>query len=153
MLIRLRPLFSIEDISFRAKFSLFAGRFDFLLSFEENWLSLSECSQVHTVRLLLVKEHVVSGFSTSSAVILISRTVMAEEIRKFPKIPNWKHCFLKTRTKRKKNSHKSLGVTQQAISKRLKTMGLIQKKENWTVFLSSQLHFNTLASPANPRVQ
>jgi len=26
---------------------------------------------------------------------------------------------------------RSLGVTQQAISKRLKTMGMIQKQENW----------------------
>ena len=53
--------------------------------------------------LLLVKERVVSGFNASRAVILMSRTGMAVEKRKFSKIPNWKHYLLKTCAKRKKN--------------------------------------------------
>ena len=66
-------------------------------------LRLIECSQVLTVRLLLVKKRVVSSFNASRAVILMSRSDMAVEKRKFSKIPNWKHYLLKTRAKRKKN--------------------------------------------------
>ena len=54
-------------------------------------LKLNECSQVLRVRLLLVKERVVSGFNTSRAVILMSTTGMAVEKRKFSKIPNWRY--------------------------------------------------------------
>ena len=39
----------------------------------------------------------------------------------------------KTRVKIKKN-WRSLGVTQQAISKRLKAMGMIQKQGNWVPY-------------------
>ena len=54
------------------------------------------------VRLLLVKERVVSGFKASRAVILMSRTGMAVEKIKFSKILNLRH-YLKTRAKCKKN--------------------------------------------------
>ena len=43
------------------------------------------------------------GFNASKAVILMSRTGMAFEWRKFSKIPNWRHYLQKTRTDRKKN--------------------------------------------------
>ena len=54
-------------------------------------MSLMECSQVLTVKLPLVKERVVSGFSASRAVILMSRTATVVGKRKFSKIPNWRH--------------------------------------------------------------
>ena len=60
-------------------------------------LRLIECSQVFTVRLLLVKNRVVSGFIASRAVILMSRTGIAVEKRKFSKFPNWRYYLLKTR--------------------------------------------------------
>ena len=43
---------------------------------------------VVTVKLLLVKERVMSGFNASRAVILMSKTGLAVEKRKFSKIPN-----------------------------------------------------------------
>ena len=45
-------------------------------------LNIIECSQVLTVRMLVVKERVVSVFNASRAVILMSRTGMAVEKRK-----------------------------------------------------------------------
>ena len=57
-----------------------------------------ECSQV-----LTVKQCVVSGFNASRAVILMSRTGMAVEKRKFSKILNWRHYLLNTCAKRKEN--------------------------------------------------
>ena len=59
--------------------------------------------QVLTVRLLLLKERVVSGFNASRVVILMSRSDIAVEKRKLLKLPNWRHYLLKTRAKRKKN--------------------------------------------------
>ena len=53
-------------------------------------LRLMECSPVLTVRLFLVKESV-NGFNAPRAVILMSRTVIVVEKRKFSKIPNWRH--------------------------------------------------------------
>ena len=67
------------------------------------WLRLIECSQVLTVRLFVVEKRVVSGFNVSRVVILMSRKSMADEKRKFPKIPNWRHYLPKIRAKRKKN--------------------------------------------------
>ena len=64
---------------------------------------LIECSEVFTVRLLLVKELVVSGFNVSRAVILMPRTGIAVEKRKFSQIPNWRRYLLKTCAKRKKD--------------------------------------------------
>ena len=50
-----------------------------------------------------MKERVVNGFNALIAVILMLRTGMAVEKRKFSKIPNWRQYLLKTRIKRKKN--------------------------------------------------
>ena len=66
-------------------------------------LRLIECSQVLTVRLLLVKGRVVSNLNASRAMTLMSRTGMSVEKRKFSKIPNWRHYLLKTHDKLKKN--------------------------------------------------
>ena len=44
-----------------------------------------------------------SGFNASRAVILMSRTGIAVEQRKFSKIPYWRHYLLKTRAKCKEN--------------------------------------------------
>jgi len=77
------------------------------------------------VRPLLVKERVVSGFNASKTVILTSKIGIAVEERRFSKIQNWKHYLSKTRVKRKS---RRIGMTQQAISKRLKAMGMIQKE-------------------------
>ena len=57
----------------------------------------------HAVRLLLMEQHGLSGFNASRAVILMSRTGMAVEKRKFSKIPKWRHYWLKARAKHKKN--------------------------------------------------
>ena len=56
-----------------------------------------------TVRLLLVKERVVSGFNALKAVILMSKIGIAVEKRKFSKVPNLRHYLLKSRAKRKEN--------------------------------------------------
>jgi len=72
----------------------------------------------------------VSGINPSRTVILTSKTDMAVEERRFSKMQNWRYYFMKTRIKRKELAG-SLGVTQPAILNRLKTMGMIQKQENW----------------------
>ena len=59
---------------------------------------------------------------------------MAVENRKFSKISKWSHYLLKTRAKCKKDLGESLGVTQQAILKCFKAMGMIQKQENWVLY-------------------
>ena len=51
-----------------------------------------------------MKERVVSGFNASRTVILL-KTVIAVEERKFSKMQNWKHYLSKTRVKIKKNWH------------------------------------------------
>ena len=66
-------------------------------------LKLIEYSQILTARLILMEEHVVSGFNVSRAVILMSRIGMAVKKSKFSKIPNWRYYLLKTHAKRKKN--------------------------------------------------
>ena len=83
------------------------------------------------VRPLLVKEHVVSGFNASRTVILTSKTDIAMEERRFSKMQNWRHYSCQNQEK----LARSLGVTQQAISKRLKAMGMIQKQENWVPYV------------------
>jgi len=49
---------------------------------------------------------------------------------RFSEMQNWRHYLSKTRVKIKEELVRSLGVTQQAISKRLKAMGMIQKQGN-----------------------
>ena len=95
-------------------------------------LRLIECSQILMVRLLLVKERVVSGFSASRAVILMSRTGMGVEKNKFSKTPNWRHYLLKTRAKARRIS-RIIGSDSKVISKRREAMEMIQKQGNWVL--------------------
>ena len=76
-----------------------------------------------------MKERVVSGFNASKTVILTSKTGIAVEERRFSKMQNWRHYLSKCQNQ--EELARSLGVTQQAISKRLKAMGMIQKQGNW----------------------
>jgi len=81
-------------------------------------------------RPLLVKERVVSGFNASRTVILTLKTGMAMEERRFSNMQNWRHYFMKISYQTQEELAGSLGMTQQAISKRLKVMGMIQKQGN-----------------------
>ena len=80
-----------------------------------------------------ISERTCRGFNASRTVILTSKTGTAVEERGFSKMQNWRYYLSKTRVKVKKN-WRSLGVTQQAISKRLKAMGMIQKQGNWVPY-------------------
>jgi len=46
---------------------------------------------------------VVSGLNVSRTMILTSKTGMAVEERRFSKMQNWRHYFMKIHVKRKKN--------------------------------------------------
>ncbi|GFY25445.1 mariner Mos1 transposase [Trichonephila clavipes] len=83
------------------------------------------------VRPLLVKERAESGFNASRTVILKSKTSMAVEERRFSKISEWEALLDQNSCQTQQESSGSLGVTQQAISKRLEVMGVIQKQRNW----------------------
>ena len=85
------------------------------------------------VRPLLMKERLVSGFNASRTVILTSKTGITVEERRFSKMQNWRHYLSKTCVKIKKNWHDHW-EWQQAISKRLKAMGMIQKQGNWVPY-------------------
>jgi len=69
-----------------------------------------------------------SGFNASRTVILMSKTGIAVEERRFSKMQHWRHYLSKTCVKIKKNWYDHW--IQQAISKRLKAMGMIQKQGN-----------------------
>ena len=49
-----------------------------------------------------MKERVMSDFNASRTVILTSKTGIAVEERRFPKMQNWRHYLSKTRVKIKK---------------------------------------------------
>ena len=85
------------------------------------------------VRPLLVKERIVSSFNASRTVILTSKTGIAVEKRRFSKMQNWRH-YLSKKSQNQEELARSLGVTQQAISKRLKAMGMVQKQRNWVPY-------------------
>ena len=125
-------------MSVSSRILVICGKFSFSAFIRRKLgLRLIECFQVLTVRLLLLKEDVVSGFNDLIVVILMSRIGMAVEKKKFSKIPNWRQYLLKTRAKPYQTQEElaeSLGVTQQAISKRLKAMEMIQKQGNWVPY-------------------
>ena len=85
-------------------------------------------AEAHRMLSNIYGEAAISGFNASRTVIL-TKTGIAVKERRFSKMQNWRH-YLSTRVKIKKNWHRSLGVTQQAISKRFKAMGMIQKQGN-----------------------
>ena len=72
-------------------------------------------------------------FNASRTMILTSKTGIAVKERRFSKMQNWRHYLSKTRVKIKELA-RSLGITEQAISKRLKAMGMIQKQGNWVLY-------------------
>ena len=82
-------------------------------------------SQILMVRPLLVKERVVSGFNASRTVILTSKVFEDAELEALLEQDSCQN---------QEELARSLGVTQQAISKRLKAMGIIQKQENWVPY-------------------
>ena len=70
-----------------------------------------------------MKEHVVSGFNASRAVILMSRTGIAVENGKFFEDSDLEALLAENPCQAQEELAESLGVTQQAISKCLKAMG------------------------------
>ena len=82
---------------------------------------------------VLVAERVVSGFKVSRTAIWMSRIGMAMENRNFSKIPNWRQ-LAEDLCQTQKELEESLRVTQQAISKRLKAIGMIQLQGNWVPY-------------------
>ena len=75
------------------------------------------------VRPLLVKERVMSGFNVSRTVILMSKTGGGRE-KVFENAEL--ETLLEHSCQNQEELARSLGVTQQAISKRLKAMGMIE---------------------------
>ncbi|GFT51400.1 mariner Mos1 transposase [Trichonephila clavipes] len=79
------------------------------------------------VRPLLVKERAESGFNASRTVILVSKEKVFEDAE-LEALLDQDSC------QTQQELAGSLGVTQQAISKRLKVMGMIQKQGNWVPY-------------------
>jgi len=79
-----------------------------------------------------MKERVVSGFNASRTVILTSKTGGRRE--KVFKDAELETLFHEDLCQAQEELAESLGVTQQAISKRLKTMRMIQKQGNWVSY-------------------
>lgn len=75
------------------------------------------------VRPLLVKERVVSGFNASRKVIFTSKTGIAVEEKRLEDV-GLEALLDEDLCQIKKKLAQSLGVTQQAIAKRLKAMGM-----------------------------
>jgi len=84
------------------------------------------------VRPLLVKERVVSGFNASRTVILTSKTGDGRE--KIFEDAELEALLEQDSCRNQEELVRSLEVTQQVISKRLKAMGMIQKQENWVPY-------------------
>ena len=102
----------------------------FLVLTGQFWIFWFSCHLLITLVIflsLLVKEQVLSGFNASCAVILMSRTDIVVEKRKFSKIPNWRHNM-------REELVESLGVPQQAILKCIKA---------WRWFRSKEIGFRT----------
>ncbi|GFW30335.1 mariner Mos1 transposase [Trichonephila clavipes] len=85
------------------------------------------------VRPLLVKERAESGFIASRTVILKSKTSMAVEERFFEDA-ELEALLDQDSCQTQQELSGSLGVTQQAISKRLKVMRMLQKQGNWVPY-------------------
>ena len=91
---------------------------------------LIECSQILTVRPLLVKKRVMSDFNASRTMILTSRIGGGRE--KVFEDAELEALLEQDSCQNQEELARSLGVTQQAISKRLKAM--IQKQGNWVPY-------------------
>ena len=97
----------------------------FCFNMKKSAAEAHQCSQILMVRSLLVKERVVSGFNASRTVILTSKTGSGGREKVFEDAELG--ALLEQDCQNQEELARSLGVTQQAISKRLKTMGIIQK--------------------------
>ena len=74
-----------------------------------------------------MKERVVSGFNASRTMILTSKTGEREKVFEDAEL---EALLEQDSCQNQEELARSLGVTQQAISKRLKAMGMLQKQEN-----------------------
>ena len=74
-----------------------------------------------------------SGFNASRTVILTSKTSIAVEEKVFEDA-ELKALLDQDSCQNQEELARSLGVTQQAILKRLKVMGMIQKQGNWVPY-------------------
>jgi len=72
----------------------------------------------------------VSGFNASRTVILTSKTGIAVEERRIFEDAELEALLEQDSCQNQEKLARSLGVTQQAILKRLKAMGIIQKQGN-----------------------
>ena len=93
-----------------------------------------ESSKKFREMLLQVKQHSMIGSVASKTVISMLTTVRVKEGQKPSKTLNWRHCLMRIRAKRKKSLLSALGVTRQAISKRLHALGKIQKQGTWVPY-------------------
>ena len=78
-----------------------------------------------------MKERVVSGFNASRTVILIEDRHSGGREKVFEDL---EALLEQDSCQNQEELARSLGVTQQAISKRLKAMGMIQKQGNWVPY-------------------
>ncbi|GFS95170.1 mariner Mos1 transposase [Trichonephila clavipes] len=101
-------------------------------------MRLIECSQIPMVRPLLVKERTESGFNASRTVILKSLNFSLPQHgggrEKVFEDAELEALLDQDSCQTQQELSGSLGVTQQAISKRLKVMGMIQKQGNWVPY-------------------
>ena len=74
--------------------------------------------------MLQLINHLGNGFDVSRMVILALKTSLALESQKNSK----------TKTQTQEELADTLGVTQQAVPVRLKSMGMIQKQGNWVPY-------------------
>ena len=84
-----------------------------------------------------MREVVVSGFKSLRTVNLISKIKNVAEGRKCTKTRNWKHYWIKTdqdSCQTQEELARTLGLTQQAISHRLESLGMIYKQGNWVPY-------------------
>ena len=79
-----------------------------------------------------MKERLMSGFNVSKAVILMSRTSISNI--NFFEDSELEVLLAEDSCETEEELAESLGMTQQAISKRLKVMEMIQKQVNWVPY-------------------
>ena len=80
-----------------------------------------------------MKERVVSGFNALRTVILMSKTGIGGREKIFEDA-ELEPLLEQDSCQNQEELARSLGVTQQTISKRLKAMGMIQKQGNWVPY-------------------
>ena len=81
-----------------------------------------------------MKQRAVIGSVASKTVISMFMTVREKEGQKPSKTLNWRHCSKEDPCHTQKDLASALGVTHQAISKRLHALGMIQKQGFWVSY-------------------